>query len=337
MTGARHTAASRGSLLRVEFARLRTRTFIRLVAALALLGFLVIAVVAFTQFSRPTPEILAEAAAQQQAEVELSNQYRQECLEDPSIEAGQEEFFCGPEVTVDDLQLEFYLDKEPFTLSEGLPAGGLGVAAVAAMIGFVVGATYVGAEWSTRSIVALLFWEPRRLKVIAVKTGVAAVAAAAFAVVTQLAWLGLGLVLARFRGTSDVGAGFWADAAGQGMRSVLLVVLATLLGFGLANLIRNTGAALGVAFAYFAVVETALRNLLPSSQSYLISESSVAFVMPGGLSLFLPGTSVDTGTGFIEEYTEYIVTNLRGGLTLTAYTLVLLAVGTWLFRRRDLH
>ncbi len=337
MTGPRHTVGTSGSLVRVEVQRLTSRTFVRLVAGLALLGFLVLAVVAFTQFSRPTPEILAEAAAQQQAELELSEQYRQQCLDDPNIPAEQREFACGPEVVADDLQLEYYIDKQPFTLGGDLPAGGVAVAAAAAMIGFVVGATFVGAEWSTRSIVALLFWEPRRLKVIGVKTGVTAVAAAAFAVVSQFGWLGLGLLLARFRGTTEVEAGFWADLAGQGARSVLLVVLATLLGFGLANLIRNTGAALGIAFAYFAVVETALRNLLPTSQPFLISDSSAAFVVQGGLRLFLPGTSVDTGTGFIEEYTEYIVTNLRGGLTLTAYTLVLLAVGTWLFRRRDLH
>lgn len=335
MTGARHTASHGGSLLRVELTRLVSRRFVQLVAALAVLGFLVFAVVAFTQFSRPTPELLAEARVSQQADLVRNEEFRQTCLADEAIPEEEREFVCGPPLTDDDVRLEFYLDKRPFTLADDFPAFALAIAAATTMIGFVVGATYVGAEWSTRSIVALLFWEPRRLKVIGVKTVVVAGAGALLALVGQVAWLGVGRLLYAARGTSETVVGFWSDALGQAGRSVLLVALATLLGFGLANLIRNTGAALGVAFAYFAVVETALRNLFAQSQPFLITDSSIALLLDGGLSVFIPGPTVDE-FGF-SEGTELVVSNLRGGLTLTAYTLALLAIGTWLFRRRDLH
>lgn len=206
------------------------------------------------------------------------------------------------------------------------------------MLGFVIGATFVGAEWSTRSIVALLFWEPRRLRVVGVKTGAAALAGAALGLLGQLLWLAVAQVLARTRGTStDVPAGFWADVAGQAGRGLLLAVIGTLLGFGLANLVRNTGAALGVGFVYFAVAESALRPLIPRSPPYLITESALALVENGGTSLFVAGPTVDEATGSFTDFTEIVVSNLRGGLTLTAYLVVLLAVGTWLFRRRDLH
>lgn len=118
---------------------------------------------------------------------------------------------------------------------------------------------------------------------------------------------------------------------------MLLVVIATLLGFGLANLLRNTGAALGVGFAYFAVIETALRALLPGVQPFLLSESALALIQQGGLTIFVEGPTVDAATGSFVEFSELVLSNLRGGLTLAAYLLVLLAVGTWLFRRRDLH
>lgn len=337
MTSPRHRTTERGSLLRVEIARLGARRFVQLVVGLSLIGFVVFGVVAFTQFSRPTPEILAEARVAQQAELKLSEQYRQDCLNDPAIGDQDPELFCGTELTAEELPLEYFIAKRPFTRSEDFPAGSLAIAAATAMIGFVVGATYIGAEWSTRSIVALLFWETRRLRVIAVKTAVIAAAGALFALVGQLAWLGLGGLLAKVRGRPETLPEFWSDAIGQAGRSVLLVVLATLVGFALANLIRNTGAALGVAFAYFAVVETALRTLLPSSQPFLLTDSSVALLLPGGLRIYLPGVTVQEGTGSITDYQELVVSNVRGGLTLAAYTLVLLVVGSWLFRRRDLH
>lgn len=330
-------AAPRGSLLRTELSRLTARRFIRILVTLALLGFVVLSVVLFTQFSRPTPDLLAAAETRRAEDVALSEQFRQQCLNDDLIPADEREFACGPPLDAESFPLAQYLDREPFVLAEALPGGALGVAAATAMLGFVIGATYIGAEWSTRSIVALLFWETRRLKVIGVKTGVAALGGAALGVLGQLAWLGVSLPIARTRGTTEVAAGFWGDYAGQAGRSVLLVVVVTLLGFGLANLIRNTGAALGIGFAYFAIVETALRNLFPRTQPFLLTDNSLALVQEGGLTVFIPGRTLDAATGGFVEFTEIVVSNLRGGLTLSAYLLVLLGLGTWLFRRRDLH
>ena len=329
--------ARRGRLVRTELARLTARRFIQVLIGLAVLGFLVISVVALTQYSRPSPEILAEAERRQAADIALSEQFRQECLEDDSLPEGDPEFFCGPPADAGNFPIEQYVGKQPFALATDLPNGALAIAAATAMLGFVIGATYIGAEWSTRSIVALLFWETRRLRVIGVKTGVTALAGGVLGLVGQLAWLGVAQLLARTRGTTDVPNGFWEDFLGQGGRAVLLVVITTLLGFGLANLIRNTGAALGIGFAYFAVAETALRTLLPSTQPFLLSNSSVALILQGGLRIFVPGPTVDDETGSFTEFSEIVVSNLRGGLTLSAYLLLLLALGTWLFRRRDLH
>ena len=65
-------------------------------------------------------------------------------------------------------------------------------------------------------------------------------------------------------GTDDaLPAGFWGDLLPTQGRSVSLAVLAALIGFGLANLTRNTGAALGIGFVYFAILETAIRILRP--------------------------------------------------------------------------
>ena len=44
--------------------------------------------------------------------------------------------------------------------------------AAAAVVAFIIGATWIGAEWSSRSLVALLFWVPQRMKVMATKIAV---------------------------------------------------------------------------------------------------------------------------------------------------------------------
>jgi hypothetical protein len=70
-------------------------------------------------------------------------------------------------------------------------------------------------------------------------------------------------------------------------------------------------------------------------QPFLVTDSSAALLLDGGLTVFIYEPTVDESG--IQEFTELVVSNLRGGLTLAAYTVVLLAVGSWLFRRRDLH
>ncbi|CAN5273794.1 hypothetical protein BH20ACT5_BH20ACT5_21950 [soil metagenome] len=271
------------------------------------------------------------------ADVALSERFREQCLADESIPDDQREFACGPPASEQGFSEEFYLDSQPFQLAADLPAGAIAVAVATAAGAFVIGATAIGAEWSTRVIVTLLSWEPRRLRVLGVKTAVVALLLTVVAVVAQLAWLGMGQVLARTRGSTDVPEDFWVDFLGQGGRSVLFAVLLGLLGFGLANLIRNTGAALGIGFVYFAVLETAVRAFRPTGQPFLISDSAAALLLDGGHRIFISGPAVDTETGAFTEYSEVLLSNLRGGLTLTAYSLVLLAVGAWLFRRRDLH
>nr|MBA3523034.1 ABC transporter permease subunit [Geodermatophilaceae bacterium] len=327
------------SLLRVELARLRARRLIRAVVVLALLAGAVGVVVALFVFGPTTPAVLADAEQRRDADLVMFEEFRQECLADIGSTGADPESFCGPEATTSDLELQYYLAEQPFTLLENLPNGALAVGLATAVLGFVVGATFVGAEWSARSMVALLFWEPRRMRVILAKTAVAAGFGLVLAAVGQLLWLGVGTMLAAVRGNDGemLPTGYWSDLVGQSGRAVLLGLIATLFGFGVANLVRNTGAAFGAGFLYFAVVETALRIVASRSQPFLLSDSALAFLLPGGLSLFRPGPMVDEGTGAFQEFSEYVVGNVRGGVTLGVYLAVLLAVGFWLFRRRDLH
>ncbi len=259
----------RGSLLRAEIHRFRSRRFIQVVIALALVGYaLIIALASAAEFGKTTPEQLAAAERNIAEIIEEQERFREQCLREPNRPTDvPDDMFCGPPNTAENFPVEQFLDKQPFVLADALPAGAIAVAAASAVLAFVLGSTYVGAEWSSRSMVALLFWEPRRFKVMRVKLAVLAGAAVVLAMIGQALWWGTALVMARYLGrTGTLPEDFYPDLLGQQGRSVLLVVLTALLGFGLSNLVRNTGAALGIGFVYFAIVENAVRAIRGSWQ-----------------------------------------------------------------------
>ena len=324
----------RGSLLRPEVRRLLSRRFVRILILLSILGYLAAVIIASTQFAKSTPEALAQAEADRAAQMEQTEEFRQQCLDDPNLPPGGDpELICGPPASEQDFDISFFIQPPPFDLADNLPGGAIAITVATAALLFVIGATYIGAEWSTRSIVALLSWEPRRLRVMAVKTFVITAAAALLAVATQLVWTGTAFLLARWKGSSDVGDDFWGRLIAQQARGVLLVVAVALLGFGIAHLVRNTGAALGVGFVYFAVVESAVRIFWAKGQAFLVTDNAIALVNPGGYRINL----FDESRSLADQPLELVLSNTRGGLTLAAYVLVLLAVGTWTFRKRDLH
>ena len=152
----------------------------------------------------------------------------------------------SPSATSDD-----FLPKQQFVMQDDFPDAAFGIGVLVAGFCFLVGATWIGAEWSQKTLMALLFWEPRRLKVFFTKIAVAVGAMALLATLAQLVWLGVGSYFASAKGTSRVTDDFWSDTFALQGRCVLLAVLLGLIGFGLANLIRNTGAALGIGFVYF--------------------------------------------------------------------------------------
>ena len=332
--------APRPSLVRAELRRLTSRRFVRVLVVLALLGFLAaVGIASATAFAKTTPAQLAAAQRNIEQVVDEQNGYRQQCLDDPTRPADVPDAACGEVFTGDGFRAEDFLDKQPFELAEYLPAGGIAVAAGTAALAFLLGATSIGAEWSSRSIVALLFWEPRRTRVMAVKLGVLAAAAAALAVVAQALWFGTAQLMARTLGTTGpLPDDFAGDLLSQQARSVLLVVLAAGLGFAVSNLARGTGAALGAGFVWFAVVETAVRGVRPRWQEWLLTDNAAALMLNGGHRIYIyDGGFVDSTGQFVDGSQELVLSNLHGGLVLGVATTALVGVGVLLFVRRDLH
>lgn len=323
-------APPKGSLLRAEFHRFRARRFIQVVLGLALLAWLGAGLISFSFFGVPTAEDRAEAQQQLEQVVEDERRYHEQCLDEVPEGATPEEW-CGSPLTEADLDVDEFLTIWPFDVAEvGVP-GAMGFAFGAAVLAFVVGTTWIGAEWSSRSLVALLFWVPRRVQVMGAKIAVLVVATALFGLLAQLCWLALaGLLQAVAGDGSAVPEDFWGELLATQARGVLLVVLAALGGFGLANLVRNTGAALGIGFVYFAIAEPMMGVFQSSWQPWMLTNNIIGLLHPGGFTVYMFEFSD------YEDASEYLIGNLQAGLVIGGAVAVVVGIGVALFTRRDL-
>jgi ABC-2 type transport system permease protein len=323
-------------LLRTELHRLSARRFVRAAIILAIIGYAVMFVLLWTKHSRSDAADLRQATAQRDRQLAQFQADYADCIK--QAPADQASLQCGDEPTTDGFDPSQYLKKHPLRpdqLDGIAEAIGVGTAA----LGFVIAATFVGAEWSTRNLVAWLFFEPRRLRLMLAKLLAVLSATLLIAVLAQLGFAVGARILLHHRGL-PIGTldppdrHFWTHFAQVQTRAAVLVVATALLGFGLANLIRNTAAAFGISFLYFAVAESLLRNFRASWQPYLFTDNVGAWISHGGITVsgdLRYDPSINT---YINK--QIHVSNLHGGIALLIYAGVITIISTWLFRRRDI-
>lgn len=186
------------------------------------------------------------------------------------------------------------------------------------MLGWIMGASFIGAEWNNRTLTTLLTWEPRRVRVLVAKL-LALVLVVAVWILFLLGFFAAALYpAAAVHGiTSTVDASVLREMAESMLRVDALAVVMALLGFALATIGRNTAAALGVGFVYLAVVETIIRGFKPEWSDWLLGDN---------IGLFLFGVEespLNHGQG-------------TAALILVAYMGTLLVAATMVFRRREM-
>jgi hypothetical protein len=187
-------------------------------------------------------------------------------------------------------------------------------------------------------MVALLFWETRRPRVMAAKLLVTIGAMAVLGSLLQAIWLGVASLLQAVVGDGVAPpGGFWPELLGTQARAVLLTVFAGLLGFGLTNLLRNTGAATGAAFVYLLIVENAVRALRPAWQPWLLTNNAAALVVPDGLTLEWSEQGFDDSGAPTSDLVQYLLGTGQATVYLALVTAVVVGSGVVLFSRRDLH
>ncbi|HET9518408.1 MAG TPA: ABC transporter permease subunit [Actinoplanes sp.] len=212
-------------------------------------------------------------------------------------------------------------------------------AAILALVGFIVGASFVGAEWNSGGMMNLLLWRPQRLKVFGAKlaallTGVTALTIGAAALWTASLWL-----TATLRGTTEkMTPGVWQSFGLTGLRGLVMVLAATTIGFGLASLGRHTAVALGVAAGIGVVAQFGIGIVLSLAEVRFAE----AWLIPTYLLAWM------TKTVKLEDYescnfslsgectpaTFEITWPVAGGL-LAASVVLVLGAAMWTMRSRD--
>lgn len=309
-------------LLRAELSRLFARRFTKLMLVALLITLSLIGGITVGETHRPTTAELERAettAAQARAQCEQ---------EQPGEFAPPGAVFDCDQITTRD-----YL---PYILHfrEQMPGLLLVFTGLLALFGYLVGASVVGAEWSSGGMTNLLLWRPERIRLLLGKLAALTVGVFLSGIVLGGAWIGAIWLTARYRG--DLGSltvGFWRSLGLDGARGMALALCAALVGAALASLGRRTAAALGVVIGYVVVWEIGARLIMMMLRMvpdrFMVSSYVVALLdkehrVPDCTNVVLDG---DCGLTVIPWSAGLGVV---GGLTL-----LVIVVATWSFHRRD--
>jgi len=337
------------SLPKAEVRRLFKRRVTRIFLVITLIG-LAIFPIAFTINSHAnSPESRAAAQAQadqayQQATVEFQRTLAECEAAKARGETGLDERY-GPNCGADwgprpeYYPAEQYLPYEFNFQDEFAPSLAV-LSAILALVAFVVGASFVGAEWNSGGMMNLLLWRPRRIPVLLTKLGVLLGSMLGLTVVLGAAWTAAFWAIGRYDGNlGKLTSGVWQSLGLTGARGVTMVLLAATVGFCLASIGRHTAMALGVGIGAVVVSEIGLRIAFELLQvrygdRYVLSTYLVAWfdkkltITDWRACDFVQGPVACTPP-------EYVVTWQHASVLL-ATVLVLSVFGAlWSIRRRD--
>jgi hypothetical protein len=187
------------------------------------------------------------------------------------------------------------------------------------IIAFLFGASFIGAEWHFGTITTTLTWDPRRIRVLAIKALVAAAFSAVVFVFLQAFLAAVLYPAAAAHGTTTGMDAQWiGDVTSLVLRGALLAAICSTMGLAIASVGRNTTAALGVMFVYFVAFEQIVRALRPGWVEWLFVENTGLFISADPTSF----PQVDRSVA-------------EAAVLLTLYALALLGFGLLWFRRRD--
>jgi hypothetical protein len=220
----------------------------------------------------------------------------------------------------------FHTSNHPFHPLTGL-RGGLGdAAAPLTLAGFILGASVLGADCTSRALTTLLTWEPRRQRVLAAR------AAACAAVTAVAALVALAVVTVALLPTAFAhGIGPWPTGArylsmlGLAVRCALLAAAASVVGVCLAAIGGSTAAALAGAGVYLLVIEQAAIDVVPSIGRWLVAADALSWVA------VTPNPNISGPGGHGDGHTV-----LAAGLLLLADVVVLQALAGIVLKHRDI-
>jgi hypothetical protein len=193
-----------------------------------------------------------------------------------------------------------------------------GTSPILVIASWLLGASFIGADWHTGTVTTLLTWEPRRVRLLLAKAA-ACVTVVFLLVMAVQAVLAGGLIAAAvLRGTTEGTSGAWIRSTGGiAVRVGAMSAVGAAIGFAIASVSRNTAAALGVGFGYTVVIENLVRGLRPQWTQWLLADNAVILI-----------TGRSEGLVFHRSPTQ-------AGLLLSLYAAALIGMAVAVFRARD--
>jgi ABC-type transport system involved in multi-copper enzyme maturation permease subunit len=309
------------ALIRAEVRRLTSRRMFRVIV-LVMLGITLIVLGRQFVASHRDPAVTAQIEQAQQRD-------RTEC---ERLKQGGD---IPAEEPCDNIQFGPRPSDPRLQGRTALPEGTEAIAVTVAILGFMIGASYIGAEWHAGTLQALLFWEPRRGRVLLAKAVALVVVLVAFLFAMEAVTYALRYLTAATRGSTEgVTAGLHVSNLLLALRGAVFVSCTGLLGYAIAGLARWTVAAVGAAFVYFVVLENLIRGLRPGWARYLFSENTAAILKK---SLTIQQVDTESSNGFdgLTPQRVFHLSGQRGVLTVAIYLGLLLGAFYLSFTRRD--
>jgi ABC-2 type transport system permease protein len=333
------------SLYRAETRRLTKRRFARWLVIGSLLILVAIAIGIFVTNQKSGPEQIAKAKASAAADLQQSIQQTERDKAACAAAKGTPQADQYPpncegfyEPTADDYDYRNYMPST-FDFVENFPIMVTTLAAIFALMAFVIGASFVGAEWSSGGMMNLLLWRPQRLKVLSTKLAALVLNLTVLTVGVLVLWTGFFWLTAKLRGvTAGVTAGAWQSVGLTELRALALVLVAAVLGFGLASLGRHTAVALGAAIGVVIVFQFGLVVVLSLAKV----KFAEAYLVPTWVSAWMD-KSVK-----IEDYNACDFSSINGcqppvleltwpmaGGVLALVLVLVVGAAMWTMRSRD--
>lgn len=336
------------SLYKAETRRLVKRRFTRYLTLAGLLILLAVAAGMFFTHQKVGPEVVAKAQADAEAEyqsnVTATQQYRAQCEAAKASPTFSTDYPGGceeiPPPSRDQIQAEWFMPPT-FDFRKGFGDMLTALAAILGLVAFVVGATFVGAEWNSGGMMNLLLWRPQRVKVLSTKLAALLVGLTALTVVTSVIWTAIMWMIANLRGTTEkVTSGVWQSFALTGLRGLVLVLAAGAIGFALASLGRHTAMAFGVAIGVVVVLQFGLGTVLSMAnvkyvEAFLIPVWGAAWMQKSIVLEDYNSCSSTSFNGGCEPNTLTLTWQMSGSLLAVAVVLIV-GAAIWTMRSRDI-
>lgn len=304
----------------------------------------VLAVTAFMMFVTWRNALPLSAAEQQQAQVQFEQahkdwelhgeenlrmcreQWKEQADPKPEIDA-----YCNLAEPVRD-----QFGKPRTVFAEVMPDLLQGASYLLAFAAFLIGASFVGAEFSSGAIGNWMTFEPRRLRVYGSKLLAATVGAVPIAAVMLiLLTSGVWLIVDQYGTVAGTTGKVWGDLAGTAARATLLAAAAGALGGVVALLLRHTAAAIGVALAYLVLVEGVFGGLLAELQPWLVRVNLNAWI-EHGTTYYVDKCDTLADGGYSCSTVERALSFEHGAWYLGVCAALLVTAGALVFHRRDI-